>query len=56
MSVDGDLLASIRLRAYYLWEQADRPSGGDIEFWDEARRQIEAEAPQPAPAPSAGPA
>lgn len=43
MSVEGDLLAAIRLRAYFLWEQAGRPSGGDIAFWDEARRQIETE-------------
>ena len=36
-------LEPIRLRAYYLWEQAGRPDGGDLNFWDEARQQIEAE-------------
>ena len=47
MSVDGDLLEAIRLRAYFLWQQAGQPSGGDIAFWDEARRQIQAEARSP---------
>ena len=37
------ILEPIRLRAYFLWEQAGRPEGGDLNFWDEARRQIEAE-------------
>ena len=38
-----DVLEPIRVRAYFLWEQAGRPEGGDLAFWDEARRQIEAE-------------
>lgn len=38
-----DLLEAIRVRAYYLWEQAGRPAGGDMDFWEEARRQIELE-------------
>ena len=38
-----DLLAPIRLRAYFLWQEAGEPAGGDIAFWDEARRQIERE-------------
>ena len=41
-----DILEPIRVRAYFLWEQAGRPSGGDLAYWDEARRQIEAEAEQ----------
>ena len=41
-----DVLEPIRVRAYYLWEQAGRPDGGDIAFWDEARQQIEREAEQ----------
>ena len=42
MSRDA-ILEPIRVRAYFLWEQAGRPEGGDLAFWDEARRQIEAE-------------
>ena len=41
-----DVLEPIRVRAYFLWEQAGRPEGGDLAFWDEARRQIESEAEQ----------
>ncbi len=49
-----DVLEPIRVRAYHLWEQAGRPEGGDIAFWDEARRQIETEAEQPASLASGG--
>ncbi len=38
-----DILEPIRTRAYLLWEQAGRPDGGDLEFWERARREIEAE-------------
>lgn len=38
-----DILEPIRTRAYLLWEQAGRPEGGDLDFWDRARREIEAE-------------
>ena len=38
-----DILEPIRTRAYLLWEQAGRPEGGDLEFWERARREIEAE-------------
>ena len=38
-----DVLTAIRERAYQLWEQAGRPDGGDLEFWERARGQIEAE-------------
>ena len=41
-----DVLAPIRERAYQLWEQAGRPEGGDLEFWERARRQLEQEAEQ----------
>lgn len=50
MPNDGDLLEAIRIRAYYLWEQAGRPAGGDIAFWDEARRQVEQEEVSRSPA------
>ena len=35
----------IRTRAYYLWEQATDPKGTPDEYWDQARDQIEKEAP-----------
>jgi len=38
-----DMLAPIRERAYQLWEQAGRPEGGDVEFWERARAQVERE-------------
>ena len=38
-----DILEPIRTRAYMLWEQAGRPEGGDLEFWERARQEIEAE-------------
>ncbi len=38
-----DVLEPIRTRAYLLWEQAGRPEGGDLEFWERARKEIEAE-------------
>ena len=44
-----DALEPIRLRAFQLWENAGRPEGGDLAFWDEARHQIEAETEQQSP-------
>ena len=38
-----DVLEEIRVRAYFLWEKAGRPDGGDIAFWEEARSQVERE-------------
>lgn len=38
-----ELLTLIRERAYLLWEQAGRPEGGDLEFWERARAQVEQE-------------
>ncbi len=38
-----DVLDPIRDRAYQLWEQAGRPEGGDLEFWERARQEIESE-------------
>ena len=50
-----DILEPIRTRAYMLWEQAGRPEGGDLEFWERARREIEAEqAADIVPDPAAG--
>lgn len=49
-----DILEPIRIRAYSLWEQAGRPEGGDLEFWERARQEIEAE--QAAVPPKSDPA
>ena len=38
-----DFLEAIRVRAYFLWEKAGRPEGGDLGFWEEARTQVERE-------------
>ena len=46
MANGGDLLEAIRVRAYFLWEKAGRPGGGDMEFWEEARQEIEREREQ----------
>jgi hypothetical protein len=35
----------IRTRAYYLWEQAADPKGAPDEYWEQARSEIEKEAP-----------
>ena len=35
----------IRTRAYYLWEQATDPKGTPDEYWDQARDEVEKEAP-----------
>ena len=49
-----DVLESIRVRAYFLWEKAGRPEGGDMAFWEEARRQVEMEREQEASLSSEG--
>lgn len=38
-----EILEPIRTRAYELWEKAGRPEGGDLEFWERARQEVEAE-------------
>jgi hypothetical protein len=43
-----DVLEPIRVRAYFLWDQAGRPAGGDLAFWDQARTEIELEQEQAA--------
>lgn len=47
MANGSEVLEAIRLRAYFLWEHAGRPAGGDIAFWEEARQQIERERATP---------
>jgi len=42
--MDADWEERMRVRAYYLWEQAGRPEGSEGAFWAEAERQMRAEA------------
>jgi Protein of unknown function (DUF2934) len=42
-SMDSDLEARIRTRAYQIWENDPSPDGNAEQHWEEARRQIEAE-------------
>ncbi|HEY2606043.1 MAG TPA: DUF2934 domain-containing protein [Paraburkholderia sp.] len=44
----------IRTRAYYLWEQAADPKGTPDEYWEQAREEIEKEAPPVESGPIAG--
>lgn len=44
----------IRTRAYYLWEQAAEPKGTPDEYWEQARAEIESEAPPVESGPVAG--
>ena len=34
----------VRLLAYRLWEQADKPEGRDLEFWGRAEEVLSSEA------------
>lgn len=49
-----DVLEPIRVRAYFLWEQAGCPEGGDLNFWDQARAEIEREQEEQASLASEG--
>ncbi|HEX3378171.1 MAG TPA: DUF2934 domain-containing protein [Paraburkholderia sp.] len=44
----------IRTRAYYLWEQADEPKGKPEQYWEQARSEIEKEAPPVESGPVSG--
>jgi hypothetical protein len=46
MANGSALLDAIRLRAYFLWEKAGRPDGGDMAYWEQARQEIEREREQ----------
>ena len=54
MANGSDLLEAIRVRAYFLWQKAGSPDGGDMAFWEEARQQIELEREQEASLSSEG--
>jgi len=44
----------IRTRAYYLWEQAPEPRGTPEQYWEQARDEIEKEAPPVESGPVSG--
>ncbi|MFM0731174.1 DUF2934 domain-containing protein [Paraburkholderia sediminicola] len=44
-SPDSSQEEQIRTRAYYLWQQAGDPKGTPDEYWEQARDEIEKEAP-----------
>jgi hypothetical protein len=50
-----DLETRIRERAYARWEEDGRPEGRDKEYWERARRFIEAEDDPKAPDMAANP-
>ena len=43
-----DILEPIGVRAFFVWAPPGRRAGGDLEFWDQARKEIEAEQEQQA--------
>jgi len=51
---DGGVIETVRVRAYSLWEQAGRPEGADLTFWEEAQRQVDREREQDASLASEG--
>jgi hypothetical protein len=40
VALSDDQEQRIRIRAYHLWDQAGRPEGRDLEFWDKARYAV----------------
>jgi hypothetical protein len=50
-----DLETRIRERAYVLWEEDGRPEGRAEEYWERARRFVEAEDDPKAPDMTADP-
>lgn len=44
-SQDSSQEEQIRTRAYYLWQQAGDPKGAPDEYWEQAREEVEKEAP-----------
>jgi hypothetical protein len=52
---EQDMETRIRKRAYALWDQDGRPEGRTEEYWEKARRLIEAEDDPKAPDMTADP-
>ena len=44
----------IRTRAYYLWQQAAEPKGTPEQYWEQARSEVEKEAPPVESGPVSG--
>jgi hypothetical protein len=45
MEQESNVDEQIRTRAYYLWQQATQPKGTPEQYWEQARDEIEKEAP-----------
>jgi hypothetical protein len=54
MEQEPSVDAQIRTRAYYLWEHADEPKGSPEQYWEQARSEIEKEAPPVESGPVSG--
>jgi hypothetical protein len=54
MEQEPSLDEQIRVRAYYLWEQAPEPKGTPEQYWEQARSEIEKEAPPVESGPVSG--
>ncbi|MCC8395183.1 DUF2934 domain-containing protein [Paraburkholderia sp. MMS20-SJTR3] len=54
MEQEPNVEEQIRTRAYYLWQQADEPKGTPEQYWEQARSEIEKEAPPVESGPVSG--
>jgi hypothetical protein len=43
MAMQPDRETKIRERAYQIWEHEGRPESREQEFWEQAKREVEAE-------------
>ncbi|MFT4066601.1 DUF2934 domain-containing protein [Paraburkholderia sp.] len=54
MEHEPNVEEQIRTRAYYLWQQAAEPKGTPEQYWEQARDEIEKEAPPVESGPVSG--
>ncbi|WP_233835576.1 DUF2934 domain-containing protein [Paraburkholderia sp. ZP32-5] len=54
MEQESSVDEQIRTRAYYLWQQAPEPKGTPEQYWEQARDEIEKEAPPVESGPVSG--
>jgi hypothetical protein len=54
MEQESNVDEQIRTRAYYLWQQATQPKGTPEQYWEQARDEIEKEAPPVESGPVSG--